>query len=326
MTINQSNPRGWVQNDTLTSSQANTIDQNSTYALDKRDGQIDNLQSIVHVSGEVEFTDGYLFITNPANVTFRPDLVCDAEIIGDSSQSKQLDFGVVNVPIGGNTILQNYQYNNFVIQLTQNGVAGTFSLTLPTQVGFTKIIDNETNFTANIKLDNSSTTIFSIPTKKSIVVFCDGTTLSMVAAKSKYQLIDFRNYHNANGFNSLYQTITHNTIGNKITGCSFTFSPVQTGDIFDIKFRASYSKPEDTTQFSIDGYVNNTKQNYLSIIYQSILWTGLSTKGSSYSSGTYTAASNSDITIDLRAMLATIGTTDGYVAAPLSFTVFQWRP
>lgn len=51
MTINRANPPGWGVGDKLTSAQENQVDINTTYALDKRSGQTDTLESIVSCVG-----------------------------------------------------------------------------------------------------------------------------------------------------------------------------------------------------------------------------------------------------------------------------------
>ncbi len=50
MTINLVNGATWGVGDELTSSQINDLDENVTFALDKRDGQVDSLQSVVSLS------------------------------------------------------------------------------------------------------------------------------------------------------------------------------------------------------------------------------------------------------------------------------------
>lgn len=51
MTIARVNAVGWAAFEKLTSTQANGLDINTTYALDKRSGQTDTLQSVVSTSG-----------------------------------------------------------------------------------------------------------------------------------------------------------------------------------------------------------------------------------------------------------------------------------
>lgn len=51
MTISRINPPGWGIGDKFTSAQANGLDNNTTYALDKRSGYTDTLQSVVTASG-----------------------------------------------------------------------------------------------------------------------------------------------------------------------------------------------------------------------------------------------------------------------------------
>lgn len=51
MTISRVNGAGWGVGDKLTSAQANSLDLNGTYALDKRSGQTDTLASVVSCSG-----------------------------------------------------------------------------------------------------------------------------------------------------------------------------------------------------------------------------------------------------------------------------------
>lgn len=55
MTILRINVIGWGIGDMLTSAQANGLDLNGTYALDKRVGQTDSLQSVVHLTGAGRF-------------------------------------------------------------------------------------------------------------------------------------------------------------------------------------------------------------------------------------------------------------------------------
>lgn len=47
MTINRVKPADWAVREKLSSAQANQLDKNTSYALDKRDGQADTLESIV---------------------------------------------------------------------------------------------------------------------------------------------------------------------------------------------------------------------------------------------------------------------------------------
>ena len=51
MTISRVNGAAWAVGEKLTSAQANGLDLNGTYALDKRVSQTDTLQSIVSCSG-----------------------------------------------------------------------------------------------------------------------------------------------------------------------------------------------------------------------------------------------------------------------------------
>lgn len=51
MTISRANASGWGTGSGLTSGQANALDLNTTYALDKRSGQTDTLASVVSCSG-----------------------------------------------------------------------------------------------------------------------------------------------------------------------------------------------------------------------------------------------------------------------------------
>ena len=50
MTISRVKPANWAVNEKLTSAQMNAVDTNSTYALDKRNGQTDTLSSAVTVA------------------------------------------------------------------------------------------------------------------------------------------------------------------------------------------------------------------------------------------------------------------------------------
>jgi hypothetical protein len=56
MTISRANPPGWGVGDKVTSTQQNQVDINTTYALDKRAGQTDTLESDVEVTGDTTFT------------------------------------------------------------------------------------------------------------------------------------------------------------------------------------------------------------------------------------------------------------------------------
>lgn len=59
MSISRANGSGWGIGDTLTSAQANAIDTNTTYAVDKRSGQTDTIQSVVTCSGAGRIIPSY---------------------------------------------------------------------------------------------------------------------------------------------------------------------------------------------------------------------------------------------------------------------------
>jgi hypothetical protein len=69
VTISRVNASGWGVGDKLTSSQGNALDINGTYALDKRAGQTDTLQSVISCSGAGRIVP--TFVTAPdANTSF----------------------------------------------------------------------------------------------------------------------------------------------------------------------------------------------------------------------------------------------------------------
>jgi hypothetical protein len=69
MTIARAYPPGWGTNNKLTSPQANQLDVNTTYALDKRSGQTDTLASVVTVTGALTVNGGLTVGANPLSVT-----------------------------------------------------------------------------------------------------------------------------------------------------------------------------------------------------------------------------------------------------------------
>jgi len=58
MSIVRANPAGWQVNSELTSTQANTLDLNCTYAVDKRAGYTDSVASTLTFTGAVTFNGG----------------------------------------------------------------------------------------------------------------------------------------------------------------------------------------------------------------------------------------------------------------------------
>lgn len=58
MTISRVNALGWA-GDRLTTAQINALDENTTYALDKRDGETDTLESVVSCSGAGRLIPSY---------------------------------------------------------------------------------------------------------------------------------------------------------------------------------------------------------------------------------------------------------------------------
>lgn len=59
MSISRAKPAGWGIGDKLTSAEQNQVDTNTTYALDKRSGQTDTLESVVSCSGAGRLIDTY---------------------------------------------------------------------------------------------------------------------------------------------------------------------------------------------------------------------------------------------------------------------------
>src|SRR5688572_24244452 len=69
MTISRAKPAGWGVGDKLTSSEANTIDINTTKALDKSSGATDTLESNVACSGAGRIRKSYV-VGADANTTY----------------------------------------------------------------------------------------------------------------------------------------------------------------------------------------------------------------------------------------------------------------
>lgn len=81
MSITRVNPIGFALGDTFTAAQANGIDQNTTFGLDKRSGQTDTLASNITVTGTVTVpgniaVPGNIDITGGLHVT-GPDFTAD---------------------------------------------------------------------------------------------------------------------------------------------------------------------------------------------------------------------------------------------------------
>ena len=123
MTLDRVRPNGWPQNSTLTSSEINQIDTNSSNGLDKRLSQSDTVQSDLTLTdgGSMEFeSTSSLVISDPASVTVSDGvLAIGAEIVGDESQLDPLRFGIVTVDCTGSSdiTLAGDQYNKGIIVL-----------------------------------------------------------------------------------------------------------------------------------------------------------------------------------------------------------------
>ena len=104
MSLSRVNPAGWGTNNKLTSSQANAMDLNATYAVDKRSGQTDTLSSQVSVNGGLAFTSSALVTYDGAtSVEFSPPVYVWRAVTTPivAAPAVLSGFPLAQVPLGG---------------------------------------------------------------------------------------------------------------------------------------------------------------------------------------------------------------------------------
>jgi hypothetical protein len=119
-------PGGWAVNEKLTSAQVTAIDQNTSFALDKRVGQTDSLLSEIEVngSGKINFNSGSgSGIIQPGST-----LINNGSIIGASSSFNILQSGSTTLFSAGSIVNHAGQelYDSSI--LISTSVGATFNL------------------------------------------------------------------------------------------------------------------------------------------------------------------------------------------------------
>lgn len=327
MSITRANPNGWSTNDTLTSSQQNQVDTNTTYGLDNRSGQTDTLSSNITIAsgGGITFNTGSALLLDPSVVSVSAGILnIGAELNGDNSVSDTLRFGYKTFSTtGGSHTLSNTEYNKFAIKVT-GVLSSNSSLTFPTAAGYTKIIDNQTTGAFTMTVGTASQIAGSsgivIPQGKQIVVYCDGTNLNLGSQSAPNSVVSIQNKHEVTAVGTTVQTMSTSSYVD-ITGYTFTFTNVIVGDIFEIFYRsASLMTGSGNGDIIVNaaGSLNETgtlAETDFNNPNVAILAAGMST--------IITSTGTSNVTIKLQGKCSA---NTLLVLTPLSFTVKQIRP
>ena len=330
MTISRANPNGWKFGDTLTSVQANIIDTNTTYGLDKRSGQSDTLGSNIVVTGNMSIATGASWnISNPSSVYISSGtLVTGAQINGDSTQNDPLRFGYQQVPITSTLqTLTSLQSNTFVIQFTGN-LTGDTTVLLPAISGYTKVIDNQTTgnnfaFTVSTPVVGSTGSILINPGKQ-VMVYCDGAKLNYAGTNAPNTVINLFNVHEISSPASVVSS-TSGTVTGLAGVYGTTFTNVQIGDIFDITWRGAIYASSGTAIAYIDAATGNFQNGESGQLFETTLsTTATSVDAPSGIPGLFntTITTTSTTAVGLFLVLGSNAT----ILSPLSLTIKQIRP
>ena len=321
------NPGSWYYKQTLSSAQANQLDINSTYCLDKRDGYTDTLQSQVTVDGGLTFATGCeLVILDPTVVTLGAgNLSIASTLIGSGAP---LLTGYVSVAITSTSqTLTSAQAQNSIFKLTGTLTNNTTVL-FPAIAGYSCIVDNGTTadgYSLTISTASATNGGVQLPStvinninstnEKAVEVYCDGTNLNQVVFTMSNQTVNLVNA-SAGGSSLIYA----------VTGLTSTAVPTltlnvtaSTNDLLEISFNGVLLG-DGSHQATMSVYVNSTQQT-ATILNNSSVVSYATTSNVVYykatSSGVYT------ITVQL------VSNNSGGVAnlyAPASLTVKTIRP
>src|SRR5690606_29191539 len=323
MTIERANSSGWKQNkDTLTSDQINTIDTNTTYAVDKRSGETDTIESTLTVSnnGSITFADGSSLTIDPESLVINDGvLTTDAEIKGSDTNPLRFGFSSITISSSSKTLTAD-EYSAMVIRFTGTLTADT-TVTFPSVSGYIKYIDNQTNGNFNLFVKGADgDNLVQINQSKQKAIYCDGVDLNEATNVIENGLIQYEENHNTSAFNTTISSPTATSF-TLVSGYNWSFSNVQVGDFFEITYHARITAAA-SDEIQIGVYVSEESGD--NVIDGSIFSNTTTTPISATMITRYDVTTATDHTVGLA--IKSVGGGTATLASPLSINVKHIRP
>ena len=125
MTILRVNAATWGTGTQLTSGQANQIDLNTTYALDKRGGQVDTLASVVSCAGAGRIIGSYA-VGADANTTYLVTGGNSTIDVPNLSANRTYTLGVAGA-VAGDIVYVTMRNTSFVLAVVDGSTSGVLA-------------------------------------------------------------------------------------------------------------------------------------------------------------------------------------------------------